>query len=307
MHGPLVEQTVGWPNDEQLAAMQAIATRSWLLGVPVNSEATVGELAWAHRRELADNEWLLIYEGGDLLAWGRLSPTERIRVSTEREALSDASLAWQTGPAHRELLARIVHWAADRAHPLQTTVRAEDAAALELLAGRIAPIPDAPWSAYNVRGLEAIEPPVVPEGFRLTTYADTRDDARRIEVHRASWESTTFSQESFDRLRRTWPYREDLDVLVVAPDGTHVASVLAWFDERAGLGEFEPVGTHPAFRQQGLARAANLFAMQRLKSLGATLVAVACRGDDAYPIPARLYASVGFRRLYRDVPVRLTT
>ena len=305
--GALVEKTIGWPTDEQLADMQGIATESWLLGAPVNSEATVGQLAWAHRRELADNEWLLIYEGGDLRAWGRLSPPERIRVSTEREALSDAPLAWQTGPAHRELLGRIVHWAAARPSPVQTTVRAEDAAALKVLSGRFAPIPGAPWSAYNVRRLETIESPDLPEGFRLTTYADTRDDARRIEVHRASWESTTFTQASFDKLRRTWPYREDLDVLVVAPDGMHVASVLAWFDERAGLGELEPVGTHPRFRQQGLARAASLFAMQRLRSLGATEAAVACRGDDAYPIPARLYASVGFCRVFRDVPIRLAT
>jgi hypothetical protein len=47
--------------------------------------------------------------------------------------------------------------------------------------------------------------------------------------------------------------------------------------------------------------------MQRLTSLGATSVAVACRGDDAYPVPARLYASVGFRRVFGDVLVRLTT
>jgi len=176
-----------------------------------------------------------------------------------------------------------------------------------LLAGRFVPIPDAPWSAYNVCSLETIEPPAVPPGFRLTTYAETNDGARRVEIHRASWESRTFTLESFTRLLQTWPYRADIDVLVVGPDGTHVASVLAWFGGRSGLGEFEPVGTHPAFRQQGIARAANLFATQRLKALGATSAAVSCRGDDDYPIPSKPYASVGFRRVFRDIPIRLTT
>lgn len=230
---------------------------------------------------------------------------ERIPMSATREELSDASLTWQTSPSHREVLEMILRWAKGRDCPVQTTVRAEDSWAVEALAGRYLPIPTAPWSAYYVRTLETIEPPVVPEGFWLTTYADTLDDAGRVEVHRASWESTTFTQESFQRLKGTWPYREDLDVLVVAPDGTHVATVLTWLDERTGSGEFEPVGTHPAFRQQGLARAASLFAMQRLKALGATSAAVSCRGDDDYPIPAKLYASVGFRRVLRDIPIRL--
>jgi hypothetical protein len=48
----------------------------------------------------------------------------------------------------------------------------------------------------------------------------------------------------------------------------------------------------------------NLFALQRLREEGATLALVACRGDDAYPIPRRLYESVGFREQHRMLPFR---
>jgi hypothetical protein len=39
----------------------------------------------------------------------------------------------------------------------------------------------------------------------------------------------------------------------------------------------------------------NLFALHRLREAGATTALVSCRGDAAYPIPRKLYDSVGFR------------
>jgi hypothetical protein len=84
----------------------------------------------------------------------------------------------------------------------------------------------------------------------------------------------------------------------VAPDGSLACSVLAWYDE--GAGELEPVGTHPSRRRLGLAAATSLFALRKLSGLGATTAAVQCRGDDAYPVPKRLYESIGFAELTRD-------
>ena len=50
---------------------------------------------------------------------------------------------------------------------------------------------------------------------------------------------------------QAWPYRSDLDCVVEAPDGTFAAYVLCWYDEDNGVGEFEPVGTHPDYRRRG--------------------------------------------------------
>ena len=105
-------------------------------------------------------------------------------------------------------------------------------------------------------------------------------------------------------VRAAWPYRQDLDCVVEAPDGSIAAYALAWLDEANGVGELEPVGTHEAHQRRGLGRAVNLFALQRLRDAGATLALVACRGDAAYPIPRRLYESVGFREQYRTLAFR---
>jgi len=57
----------------------------------------------------------------------------------------------------------------------------------------------------------------------------------------------------------------------------------------------------------GLGRAVDLFALQRLREEGATTALVACCGDDAYPVPLRLYESVGFREQWRRLAYRRAT
>jgi ribosomal protein S18 acetylase RimI-like enzyme len=121
-------------------------------------------------------------------------------------------------------------------------------------------------------------------------------------VHQAAWNSKRVTEESYAHLMRTWPYRDNLDFVVEAPDGTLAASAIGWYDEENCTGEFEPVGTHPDYRQKGIGRALMLFGCERFRDAGATRAIVGCRGDDDYPIPKRLYQSVGFREISRDLP-----
>ena len=94
--------------------------------------------------------------------------------------------------------------------------------------------------------------------------------------------------------------------MVEAPDGSIAAYTLAWLDEVNGVGQFEPVGTHADHRRRGLGRAVCLHALRRLRKLGATSALVACRGDAAYPIPCKLYESIGFREVSRSLAFRRT-
>ena len=56
-----------------------------------------------------------------------------------------------------------------------------------------------------------------------------------------------------------------------------------------------------------IGRAVNLFALHCLRAEGATVGLVECRGDAAYPVPAKLYESVGFREISRQLAyLRLT-
>ena len=90
------------------------------------------------------------------------------------------------------------------------------------------------------------------------------------------------------------PWRADLDCVAVAPDGTVASYAIAWLDERNRLGELEPVGTRAEEQRKGLGRAVCLYACRRLKEEGAAEALVGSRGDDAYPVPRKLYESIGF-------------
>jgi ribosomal protein S18 acetylase RimI-like enzyme len=134
--------------------------------------------------------------------------------------------------------------------------------------------------------------------------AGDEDVERRVDVHRAAFTPSRVVPESYRRVMRAWPYRADLDRVVEAPDGSFAAFALAWLDEENGVGELEPVGTRPAERRRGLARAACLSALAAARDVGAgTAVVYANVGSGA----ERLYASLGFRSVARHVRFRRET
>ena len=116
-----------------------------------------------------------------------------------------------------------------------------------------------------------------------------------------AWAPTTYTREAYEGVRQTPPYRGDLHVLVEAPDGTMAASTIMWLDEVNKTAEFEPVGTHPDYRQRGLARAMLLHGMRLARDAGATPMTVACLGAPGHPSARGLYHSVGFRKFSWDV------
>jgi ribosomal protein S18 acetylase RimI-like enzyme len=244
-------------------------------------------------------------ENGSMAAWGYIVPPQMITVTADRKEMSDASLNWQVHPSRPELLDDVLDWLETEvpAAKRRTTARAADKNSIERLRARgYAHDPAAPWHLLNARTLDRIEQPTLPPGYVLKTMREVADVSRRVAVHRAAWDRSTVTEESYARLMRTWPYRNDLDFVAEALDGTLVSSALGWYDEANHTGQFEPVGTDPNHRRLGLASAVMLFGMQRLRDAGATRALVACRGDDDYPIPKLVYESIGFRELSRDMP-----
>jgi ribosomal protein S18 acetylase RimI-like enzyme len=76
---------------------------------------------------------------------------------------------------------------------------------------------------------------------------------------------------------------------------------LIWLDEQHRAGLVEPVGCAAEYRRLGLGQAVNLGALHALKELGGVEARVCPRGDDGYPVPAKLYQSIGFRPGLRTV------
>ena len=91
---------------------------------------------------------------------------------------------------------------------------------------------------------------------------------------------------------RALTYRADLDLVVTAPDGSFAAFATVWYDPVNRHGLFEPIGTDPAQQRRGLASAAIVEGMRRLRDLGAETVQVSTGVKN---LPAnRLYEALGF-------------
>ena len=254
---------------------------------PRDLSCTFGQIAfWS--ANIPHGDWrarLWFDSGGRLAGWCWLT--------------QDVELEWQVRPEHAALLDEILDWA----QPSELMARTHHADAIaRIRAHGLEPDPGAPWMRVNHRSLDQVEQPSLPEGYRLCTMADGVDSRSRSAAHRSAFSPSRFSDDVYAAVRATWPYRADLDCVALAADGSVASYTLAWLDEANGIGELEPVGTHEDHQRRGLGRAVNLFALQCLRAEGAMEALVACRGDEAYPVPKLLYESVGFRELVRTTP-----
>jgi ribosomal protein S18 acetylase RimI-like enzyme len=267
--------------------MLALAQELWR-DDPRDVQHTYGQIAWwSANIPHGETEARLWFEAGRLVGWGWIT------AGTELE--------FQVRPTHRDLLDEILEWA----QPDELMVRSDNEDAIRRIQthGRLVHHPDAPWIRLNARALDDLPEPVVPDGYRVRTVGEA-DFASRAAAHRSAFHPSRFRDEVYEFVRSTPAYRQDLDCVVEAPDGSIAAYTLAWLDDGNRVGELEPVGTHEDHRRRGLGRAVNLFALRRLRDEGATTALVACRGDAAYPIPCKLYESVGFREIWRHVPFK---
>jgi len=148
---------------------------------------------------------------------------------------------------------------------------------------------------------EPIPPAAAPTGCQVRPLADDADEiAERTAAYREVWLPWTdgdLSAEDYARFMRLPRYDRDLDIVTVTPDGVVAALVTGWADPVNRIGELDAVSARPAYRRQGLMRAALLECLRRLQAAGMDR---ACVSTGETNTPARqLYESVGFRVVNR--------
>ena len=116
--------------------------------------------------------------------------------------------------------------------------------------------------------------PALPAGYRIRPLAGPHEVPARVEVHRAAFPPSRLNVEKYERLLTLPHYRFEDDLVVEAPDGSLAAFAMAWWDEDARVGEFEPVGTHPDHQRRGLARALLSWGLDRYAERDARVVQV---------------------------------
>ena len=142
--------------------------------------------------------------------------------------------------------------------------------------------------------------PQLPEGFMLRDMSGTLSAAEveaRINIHRAAFHPSKFTEAKYAAARNSPTYRPDLDLVVVAPNGDFAAYCTLWFEPENRVALYEPVGCHPDYQRRGLGKAVLYEGMRRLRELGAVRAHVGSWGDDSSG--AMLYRAAGFQLIDR--------
>jgi mycothiol synthase len=158
------------------------------------------------------------------------------------------------------------------------------------------------WDHIAERGLGGALPHTpLPPGFRIrpATLDDYGQLAQaRNETFGGGWAPEEY-RDSVMRKPGYWPERE---LVAVAPDGRVAAFTVIRLDDTNKVGQFEPVGTVPAFHRRGLARALMAHALADMRRRG---MATATVSYDATNLPAAaLYGSLGFAVRYETLGYR---
>lgn len=150
------------------------------------------------------------------------------------------------------------------------------------------------------RDLDQLPEPAVPAGYRLGFVETPAHLNGRVEAHRAAFAPSELTLKMYERVRKTWPYRPELDRIVTTDAGEVVAFGTAWIDEQNAAGLLEPVGTHPDHRRRGLARAVCLDALHALEAAGARTADIGFSTEAALAT----YCSLGFHPVATDLVYR---
>ena len=205
------------------------------------------------------------------------------------------------------IVAEILTWASARGRAagyeqLYSPAREDDAARIALLQ-RHGFAPHHWVTLRMTRPLAAPLPePRLPAGFTVRSVAGEEEVEAHVALHREAFDSANPTAAQRLSVMRDPEYHPDLDLVVVAPDGTLAGFCLCFIgrEENARLGRsegwVEVLGTRPAYRTLGLGRALLLAGLRRLQASG---IAVAVLGTGQGNLAVRLYESVGFRVAYR--------
>jgi ribosomal protein S18 acetylase RimI-like enzyme len=223
------------------------------------------------------------------------------------EGPGDAHL--QVHPDFRYLEAEMITWAeanlavADAAtgkRTLEIYVYEYDALRQHLLTGRGFEKLSYGGMCRHLRlGFQSLPAPVVAPGYtlRTTNPADLADCQRIADLLNAAFHRDFHNAQEFHNFARCAPcFRRDLDLVMVAPEGSFAAYVGVPYDAANRRGIFEPVCTHPDHQRKGLARALMLEGFHRLRALGAVDATV----DTGDAVAANaFYTAMGFTEAYR--------
>jgi mycothiol synthase len=153
--------------------------------------------------------------------------------------------------------------------------------------------------------------PQLPAGFAIRCVQGEAEVEVLAELHRAAFETEDMTAEYRLSMMQVLGYDPELDLLAVAPSGKPVAFCVCLIDPESGgkQGSADPIGTHPHYWKNGLARALLLEGLHRMRNRGVEEVRFSTGSDNL--AMQKTAASTGFivekTKLWFSKPIKLKT
>lgn len=246
-----------------------------------------GDLGWfwrfgAQATAAAVRTWS---RGGRILAVRLLDGPELLRLTLAPDAWRDEELARQlvedvTRPERGVLMAG-----------KKVCVEAPmGALAHDLLSEEDGWQADEPWTPLR----RDLTEPVGDPGVRIEVIGPDQVHVRTA-VHRASFGSSTFTDERWHAVAAGMPYADARCLVAYDDQGNAVAAVTVWSAGPGQPGLLEPMGVHREHRGHGYGKAMTVAAAAALRELGSSSAVVCAPSQNVGAVAT--YKAGGFRQL----------
>jgi ribosomal protein S18 acetylase RimI-like enzyme len=158
---------------------------------------------------------------------------------------------------------------------------------------------DEPWTPLR----RDLTEPVNDPGVRIDVIGPEQAQVRTA-VQRASFESSTFTDERWHAMAAGLPYADARCLVAYDGQGNAVAAVTVWSAGPGKPGLLEPMGVHREHRGHGYGKAITVAAAAALQELGSSTAIVCTPSSNVGAVAT--YRSAGFQQLpdvrdqYRD-------
>lgn len=135
-------------------------------------------------------------------------------------------------------------------------------------------------------------------GFSIQTLAQYASIDARAEVERETFGQASLTSQWLKGKIRAPGYLQEWDFGMISPEGKPVTFCLAWPDRQNAMAELDPIGTHPAYRKRGLAKATIIECFRQLREVGIKHAYISS-APEPY-VSNRLYQSLKPVAIYKE-------
>ncbi|MGD8517730.1 MAG: GNAT family N-acetyltransferase [Anaerolineae bacterium] len=238
-------------------------------------------------------ELMTIWEDGHgLAAWLLVGPRHKSYDAQVRPDLRGSDLERDVLAYAGERTVELMHRYDIPGDCIHADAFRGDTARAELLTALGWQLDNEPPYVLNRTVINAIDRPVLPEGYSFRSASGIEDAAALAEVHNAAF-GVGWTPELYRYVMQSPGYAPERELVIQAPDGTFAAFTVIWYDHLNRTGLFEPVGTHQDHRRRGFGRALIMYGMQQMAAAGMDVATVAHFGHNE--VARGLYQSCGFK------------